>query len=82
MATPTLIVQGERDEYGTREEVEAYDLSPAIELSWIPDGNHGLVPRKRSGHSEEGIPRAGSRRNRRVRTRTVVIYASGIPAQE
>ena len=53
LATPTLIVQGERDEYGTREEVEAYDLSPNIQLCWIPDGNHGLIPRKRSGHSEE-----------------------------
>ena len=53
MATPTLIVQGERDEYGTREEVEAYDLSPNITLQWIPDGNHGLIPRKRSGHTEE-----------------------------
>ncbi len=54
LATPTLIVQGERDEYGTRAEVEAYDLSPAIELHWIPDGNHGLIPRKRSGHTEDG----------------------------
>ncbi len=53
LATPTLIVQGERDEYGTRDEVEAYDLSPNIKLKWIPDGNHGLVPRKRSGHTEE-----------------------------
>ena len=54
LATPTLIVQGERDEYGTREEVEGYELSPHVQLSWIPDGNHGLVPRKRSGHTEEG----------------------------
>ena len=54
LATPTLIVQGERDEYGTREEVEAYDLSHQVELCWIPDGNHGLIPRKRSGHTEEG----------------------------
>ena len=54
LATPTLIVQGERDEYGTRAEVEAYELSPNIQLAWIPDGDHGLVPRKRSGHTEEG----------------------------
>lgn len=54
LATPTLIVQGERDEYGTREEVEDYELAPTVELCWIPDGNHGLIPRKRSGHTEEG----------------------------
>lgn len=54
LATPTLIVQGERDEYGTRDEVEGYELSPTVELCWIPDGNHGLIPRKRSGHTEEG----------------------------
>jgi len=60
IATPTLIVQGERDEYGTRSEVEGYDLSPNISLEWIPDGNHGLVPRKRSGHTVEGNLRVAS----------------------
>jgi predicted alpha/beta-hydrolase family hydrolase len=49
--TPTLIVQGERDEYGNREEVEAYDLSPMIRLHWISDGDHSLTPRKRSGRT-------------------------------
>ena len=54
METPTLIVQGERDPYGTREEVEQYQLSPNIRLHWIPDGDHGLIPRKRSGLTEAG----------------------------
>ena len=40
MATPTLIVQGERDEYGTREEVEGYDLSTGdraeLDSGWQP----------------------------------------------
>lgn len=53
METPTLIVQGERDPYGTREEVEQYQLSPNIRLHWIPDGDHGLIPRKRSGLTEQ-----------------------------
>ena len=53
MQTPTLVVQGERDEYGTRDEVEAYNLSPQVTQVWIPDGDHGLKPRKRSGHTEE-----------------------------
>ena len=52
IATPTLIVQGERDPYGTREEVSAYRLSPNVRVHWIADGDHGLTPRKRSGVTE------------------------------
>jgi predicted alpha/beta-hydrolase family hydrolase len=44
--TPTLIVQGTRDEFGTQQEVPAYSLSKAIEILWLPDGDHDLKPRK------------------------------------
>jgi predicted alpha/beta-hydrolase family hydrolase len=50
--TPTLILQGERDPFGRRGEVEGYALSAAVRLHWLPDGDHGLKPRKASGHSE------------------------------
>ncbi len=46
LKTPTLIVQGTRDEFGTREDVSAYTLSPAIKFLWLEDGNHDLKPRK------------------------------------
>jgi predicted alpha/beta-hydrolase family hydrolase len=46
LKTPTLIVHGTRDEFGTREEVSAYTLSPAIEILWLEDGDHDLKPRK------------------------------------
>ena len=46
LKTPTLIVQGTRDPFGTREEVETYVLSPAIRLLWLEDGDHDLKPRK------------------------------------
>ncbi|MFC7400599.1 alpha/beta family hydrolase [Chelatococcus sp. GCM10030263] len=46
LKTPTLIVQGTRDAFGTREEVSAYTLSPAIEMLWLEDGDHDLKPRK------------------------------------
>lgn len=49
LKTPTLIVQGTRDRFGTEEEVATYSLSPAIELAWIEDGDHSLKPRKKSG---------------------------------
>jgi predicted alpha/beta-hydrolase family hydrolase len=53
LATPTLIVQGERDPFGTRDEVARYKLSPAIAIHWIEDGDHSLVPRKKSGRTAE-----------------------------
>ena len=46
LKTPALIVQGTRDEFGTREEVSAYRLSSLIELLWLEDGDHDLKPRK------------------------------------
>ncbi len=53
LKTPTLIVQGERDTLGNRDEVAAYDLSPAIRLHWIGDGDHSLDPRRKSGRTTE-----------------------------
>lgn len=46
LATPTLICQGTRDEFGTREEVGGYGLSDRIEILWLEDGDHDLKPRK------------------------------------
>ena len=46
LETPTLVVQGTRDEFGTRDEVESYRLSDRIDLLWLEDGDHDLKPRK------------------------------------
>lgn len=46
LAAPALIVQGTRDEFGTREEVSGYELSSRIEIKWLEDGDHDLKPRK------------------------------------
>ncbi|ESZ35926.1 MULTISPECIES: alpha/beta family hydrolase [unclassified Mesorhizobium] len=46
LKTPTLIFQGTRDEFGTKEEVATYGLSKAIEVIWLEDGDHDLKPRK------------------------------------
>jgi predicted alpha/beta-hydrolase family hydrolase len=53
LATPALIVQGERDPFGTRSEVAGYTLSPAIALHWLADGDHSFKPRKSSGRTEQ-----------------------------
>jgi len=52
LKTPTLICQGTRDPFGTKDEVSTYTLSPAIQVAWLDDGDHDLKPRKRvSGFS-------------------------------
>jgi hypothetical protein len=45
LAAPLLIVQGERDPFGTRAEIEGFELSPMIQFSWAHDGDHDLGPR-------------------------------------
>lgn len=52
MRTPTLILQGERDPFGTPPEVAGYGLAPAIRVEWIADGDHSFKPRKSSGRTE------------------------------
>ena len=54
LRTPTLIVQGERDAFGSKDEVNGYNLSDAIRVCWLADGDHSFVPRKRSGHTAAG----------------------------
>jgi len=54
LTCPALIVQGERDPFGSRGEVETLRLSPAIRFHWAPDGDHDLAPRRSSGHTREG----------------------------
>jgi predicted alpha/beta-hydrolase family hydrolase len=53
LETPTLILQGERDPFGNREEVAGYKLSPAIRIEWLEDGDHSFKPRKSSGKTQE-----------------------------
>jgi predicted alpha/beta-hydrolase family hydrolase len=54
LRTPTLICQGTRDPFGSFAEVGGYDLSPAITIHWLEDGDHSLAPRRRSGLTAEG----------------------------
>ena len=49
LRTPALIIQGERDPFGTKAEVSAYKLSEVIRLEWITVGDHSYVPRKAAG---------------------------------
>lgn len=49
IATLTLIVQCDRDPYGTHEGLDGRRLSPNMRVYWIADEPHGLKLRKRSG---------------------------------
>jgi len=52
MKTPALILQGERDPFGTKEDVKGYKLSRSIHVEFIEDGDHSLKPRASSGVTE------------------------------
>ncbi|MXN65970.1 alpha/beta fold hydrolase [Stappia sp. GBMRC 2046] len=51
---PALILQGERDPFGSREEIEAITLPDKIGVEWLEDGNHDFGPRGRSPATWEG----------------------------
>jgi predicted alpha/beta-hydrolase family hydrolase len=53
-AIPMLIVQGERDKFGDRQQVPTWALGEHVEVCWIGDGDHSLQPRKSSGYTLEG----------------------------
>ncbi|MFB9143836.1 alpha/beta family hydrolase [Vibrio artabrorum] len=50
---PCLILQGERDTFGKREEFADFDLSDSVRVEFIPDGDHSFKPRKSSGYTEQ-----------------------------
>jgi uncharacterized protein len=52
LRTPALILQGERDAFGDRADVEGYTLSPAIRIRWITAGDHSFKPPAKSGRTE------------------------------
>ena len=52
LQAPTLILQGERDPFGKREEVGSYALSHLVQVGWIASGDHSFKPTKASGLSE------------------------------
>jgi len=49
--SPVLIVQGERDTLGSKDEVSNYEISPLCQCVFLPDGDHSLKPRVKSGYT-------------------------------
>ncbi len=46
---PTLILQGERDTMGTRQEIDSYVFSDPVQIKFLGDGDHSFKPRVKSG---------------------------------
>ncbi|WP_083464090.1 alpha/beta family hydrolase [Prosthecomicrobium hirschii] len=51
---PTLVLQGERDEFGDRAEVESYALGDAVTVTFVEDGSHDFGPRGSSPATLKG----------------------------
>ncbi len=54
VSKPLLILQGERDTFGKREEFSEFALSESVQVEFLPDGDHSFKPRKKSGFTEQG----------------------------
>lgn len=50
---PLLVLQGERDPFGTRSEVAHYDLPANAHIEWLEDGDHDFKPRRSSGQTHK-----------------------------
>lgn len=50
---PILILQGERDALGNKQEVQSYNLPESIQWLWLADGDHDLKPRVKSGYRHQ-----------------------------
>lgn len=55
LGCPILVLQGTRDPFGTRDEVEGYDLPPHTQRYFLEDGEHDWKPRKSSGRTQSSL---------------------------
>nr|WP_179951244.1 alpha/beta family hydrolase [Halomonas lactosivorans] len=60
IACPTLVVQGSRDPFGTRDEVAQYELAVRGRIHWLEDGDHDWKPRQRSGRTQAELIEEGA----------------------
>ncbi|WP_404340513.1 alpha/beta family hydrolase [Pseudoalteromonas mariniglutinosa] len=50
---PFLVLQGERDSFGSRAELATLTMPKQPEYVWLTDGDHSLKPRKKSAVTEQ-----------------------------
>ena len=52
---PIHVVQGSRDSHGSMADVRGYALPEAVSITWLHDGNHRFVPRRKSGSTTDSL---------------------------
>ncbi|MCG9722454.1 alpha/beta fold hydrolase [Shewanella sp. Isolate7] len=50
--SPLLVIQGERDKFGAKGQVESWLAPFNAKLEWLTDGDHSFLPRKSSGTTQ------------------------------
>lgn len=50
---PVLILQGDRDALGNKEEISGYSMADKVNCYYLPDGDHDLKPRVKSGYTHD-----------------------------
>lgn len=59
LCVPLIVLQGDRDAFGTKSEIESYAVFDSVQHEWLLDGNHDFKPRKAAGITQqENIQRA------------------------
>ncbi|KZN33315.1 hypothetical protein N480_24085 [Pseudoalteromonas luteoviolacea S2607] len=53
ISCPFLVLQGERDTFGTKSKISDMSFDKSPQFVWLPDGDHSLKPRKASGFTEQ-----------------------------
>jgi predicted alpha/beta-hydrolase family hydrolase len=51
---PVLVLQGDRDQFGSQAELDAITLPPQVTLTYLEDGNHDFGPRGKSPATLDG----------------------------
>jgi len=51
---PVLVLQGDRDPFGSKEELDAVNLPAQVTLTYLEDGNHDFGPRGKSPATLDG----------------------------
>ncbi|MCA1929887.1 alpha/beta fold hydrolase [Rheinheimera sp.] len=63
LTRPVLVLQGERDPFGNKDEL-ADKIWPLLEINWLPSGDHDFVPLKKSGISQQQLIAQAARLSR------------------
>ncbi len=77
--TPTLILQGSRDPFGTPEDLKNLPMSAAIEIYWLKTSDHDFRPLKSSGWTQnDALESAASRVANFLQRRVPYTYKNNV----